>query len=838
MTRGTEIVAAIAQQPFWSNENQFATVTPIAVLNNTRLEPVRAGDYPNRNLCWWLIRGIAPQKEVIPGRLVVGRIEEAGGFDPKDPDKDKFQLAWESAKLAGTKSIVEILDGPQNLDPRDLINRGDAINLDHPPSSLVLVRLGDRIYGPFKAEHEQKGRQFKISLAKPQSNEQTNIFDTARIHTDPGFISISHLSLSADDKPGNKSSDIFFASYQLLSWDRFETLQREALDRIRLYTDEEIVRQAAKQVLSRKRLRDFLPEWTTIRDVYLASQDSTGTTAAADVFKALNARLTCQSEAVEEILQSILDSGVLDKRIESAIEARTTGHIESHAAKLNAQVEERINQLRQEEETLGQTVQHLDNELERKRRHEEARLELELNQRRQEFEDWTATEQAAIGRERDDIDTKRQVLEEGLREASNRFKENRSELVRDFLSLSPFLMQLAGPTKPEPGSATHDKAETPRPVHAEPPAFIREVQGLKGVEDEKTFFLRFQDHVSNAGFRFRLLDLVAFHLSVKCGDLTILGGLSGTGKSSLPVLYAQALAGDENRFLAVDVSPAWLEPGDLLGRPNLLKEKFQPSPTGLFEHLVWAATEKNRIDTDSGIWIVCLDEMNLAQPEHYFSGFLQALPRSGGQRSVGVFSPSTVGRDDPWRAWHRIPLNNNIRFVGTVNYDETTKPLSQRLLDRANQLQLDPVPFGSLQRTASTDIPCPEGPPVTMASLDSWTRETTLTGRPASVIDAIQQPLAVLGSPLTPRRSQAIARFVASARDLCSAEDAFDMQLRQRVLSQLRGLFRPEARRALNEIRTILDDHGTAFAGSLKMLERIYSESTQEIDFDAFEIES
>jgi hypothetical protein len=114
----------------------------------------------------------------------------------------------------------------------------------------------------------------------------------------------------------------------------------------------------------------------------------------------------------------------------------------------------------------------------------------------------------------------------------------------------------------------------------------------------------------------------------------------------------------------------------------------------------------------------------------------------------------------------------------------------------------------------------------------------TLTGQAASVIDAMQQPLAVLGSPLTPRRYQAIARFVASAGNLCSAEEAFDMQLRQRVLSQVRGIFRTESRRALDDLRSILESHGSSFSGALQLLERIAAESAQAIDFDAFEVDA
>jgi hypothetical protein len=176
-----------------------------------------------------------------------------------------------------------------------------------------------------------------------------------------------------------------------------------------------------------------------------------------------------------------------------------------------------------------------------------------------------------------------------------------------------------------------------------------------------------------------------------------------------------------------------------------------------------------------------------------------------------------------------------VRFIGTVNYDETNKPLSQRLLDRANQLQFEAVPFGSLQREASTAVPAPAGPPVTVASFEAWTRESPLTGKAAAVIDEIQKPLAILGSPLTPRRYQAITRFVASAKNLCSADEAFDMQLRQRVLLQLRGLFRPEARRALEEIRHILEAQGTTFAGALQMVERLDADQAREIDFESFE---
>ena len=838
MKQGTEVIAAIAQETFWSNENQFCTVRPLAIIEDDKLVPIDISQFPNRDSCWWLVRGIITQREIIPGRLIVGRIEDAEQFDKHDPDKDMYQLEWSSVRLAGGKNIIEIVDGALNIEPRELINLERIIKIDHPPSSLVLVRIGDQIYGPFKAEHEKEDHHYWISLSKPQSSEYTSVFKADIIRNDQGYIALKGIRLSADSRPVNRSTDLFFPSYQILSWSRFEALQGQATEKILLFSDEEIVRQAAKQVLSRKKLRDFMKDWSSVSDAYLASQAEDSALETGNILKTLDKRLKAKSDAIENFVQSVLKSGILDSRIGKAIESSVKEHIDTRAAQLSSQAEERIKTLRQEEEKLAKQVKGLSSEQERKTRQQEEQLKKELKERKEEFEEWVAQEKSSIQRERDAVEAKRKLLEEGLKEVSARFKENRDELVRDFLSLSPFLSQLGAIPTSNTGTVTKEKEEQKKWDPLILPAFLVSNKGATGLEEERGFFERFHDHVNNSGFRFNKLDLVSFHLSVKCGDLTILGGLSGTGKSSLPLLYAQALAGDQQRFLAVDVNPAWLEPGDLLGRPNLLEEKFQPAPTGLFEHLIFAAKEAENVGGDSGIWIVCLDEMNLAQPEHYFSGFLQALPRCGDQRYVNVFSPSSVRSEDPLREWHKIPLKNNLRFVGTVNYDETTKALSQRLLDRANELRLDAVPFGSLSQPASTEVEPPKGLPVTVTSYDSWIRDSeTLPSKAAEIIDSMQKPLSVLGSPITPRRFQAIARFVASARNLCSADEAFDIQLRQRVFSQLRGLFRPESRRALDELRSILAKHGESFSRAQNMLDTLYVEYSNEIDFEGFEEE-
>src|SRR5262249_9658169 len=134
------------------------------------------------------------------------------------------------------------------------------------------------------------------------------------------------------------------------------------------------------------------------------------------------------------------------------------------------------------------------------------------------------------------------------------------------------------------GNAVLEKTPAPPPEPGASfalPAFVT-AGGAAANVPEAEVFERFCRHVEASGFRHRRLDLAGFHLSAKCNDLTVLGGLPGTGKSSLPRLYAEALAGEEGaaglkRYLHVGVSPSWLDMRDLLGQVNALDHRFQPA---------------------------------------------------------------------------------------------------------------------------------------------------------------------------------------------------------------------------------------------------------------------
>ena len=191
----------------------------------------------------------------------------------------------------------------------------------------------------------------------------------------------------------------------------------------------------------------------------------------------------------------------------------------------------------------------------------------------------------------------------------------------------------------------------------------------------------------------------AFHTSLKVNDLsplTVLSGLSGTGKSQLPRAYANFFG---IHFLHVPVEPGWDSPQDILGFYDFVAERYRPTDRArALGHFDSEFAEALGIPSD-GNWqnrmlIILLDEMNLARTEYYFSEFLSRLemrgPRSGDK---DLLSESKITIDLPYGK-DDDPLHlyvpHNVLWVGTLNEDETTQALSDKVLDRANSIRFAP----------------------------------------------------------------------------------------------------------------------------------------------------
>jgi MoxR-like ATPase len=167
----------------------------------------------------------------------------------------------------------------------------------------------------------------------------------------------------------------------------------------------------------------------------------------------------------------------------------------------------------------------------------------------------------------------------------------------------------------------------------------------------------------------------------------ILSGLSGTGKTQLALKYARAVHGLTSNterdplLFECPVRPEWTDPTGLTGYYDVLTNRYVV-PTFLEAVLVAIAHRESPV-------FVILDEMNLARVEYYFSDVLSAVESGGALQlhSSGVPLEGTTGTSV--RA--EIHLPSNLYIIGTINVDETTNPVSDKVLDRASIIDMSTV---------------------------------------------------------------------------------------------------------------------------------------------------
>lgn len=167
----------------------------------------------------------------------------------------------------------------------------------------------------------------------------------------------------------------------------------------------------------------------------------------------------------------------------------------------------------------------------------------------------------------------------------------------------------------------------------------------------------------------------------------ILSGLSGTGKTQLALKYARAVHGLTSNTAAdplifeCPVRPEWTDPTGLTGYYDVLTNRYVVPP---FLEAVLVATAHR----DSPVFVI-LDEMNLARVEYYLADILSAMETGGALQlhSNSVPLEGTTGASV--RA--EIPLPSNLYIIGTINIDETTNPVSDKVLDRASVIDMSTV---------------------------------------------------------------------------------------------------------------------------------------------------
>lgn len=299
--------------------------------------------------------------------------------------------------------------------------------------------------------------------------------------------------------------------------------------------------------------------------------------------------------------------------------------------------------------------------------------------------------------------------------------------------------------------------------------------------------------------------LRSFHTALKTAEwspLTVLAGVSGTGKSELPRLYSHF---GGLFFEPLSVQPNWDSKESMLGFFNSIDNKFDAQPLLRFlaqSQKMWSK------DIYPGlkecVCLVLLDEMNLAHPELYFAEFLSKLELRRGKKGTKVPTlPVNVGAG---MEAYDLPLGRNVLWTGTMNQDETTKSLSDKVLDRSIVISF-PRPTELLRRKALMPLDAKNrGELLHIEDWQSWLAQASAFSddeiKPyRKTVEKINASLGLVGRALGHRVWQSIEYYMANYPTVAAAkkanddaawkeamDTAFEDQIVQKIMPKLRGI--------------------------------------------------
>ncbi len=192
------------------------------------------------------------------------------------------------------------------------------------------------------------------------------------------------------------------------------------------------------------------------------------------------------------------------------------------------------------------------------------------------------------------------------------------------------------------------------------------------------FCERFRKFAASQLHLYYELDLIRFFIaSFGAARIIILQGISGTGKTSLPYAFGKFVKKDTT---VVSVQPSWRERTELYGYFNEFTKKYSET------EFLNAIYECNYFRDPH---IVILDEMNIARVEYYFAEMLSILELPL-QEEWKIEITSAVWDNDPCLIeGGSVNIPDNIWFVGTINNDDSTFAVADKVYDRAIPIDLD-----------------------------------------------------------------------------------------------------------------------------------------------------
>ena len=324
-----------------------------------------------------------------------------------------------------------------------------------------------------------------------------------------------------------------------------------------------------------------------------------------------------------------------------------------------------------------------------------------------------------------------------------------------------------------------------------------------GIQNLKTLCERFRGYMANRPHNplyYEESIIRTFIAGFASSRITILEGLSGTGKSSLPQAFAEFMG---SKTIKVPVQSSWTDRNDLLGFYNDFKKQYKETP---FLKALYRATHDR-----NNIYIILLDEMNLSRIEYYFADFLSVLedPKIEKWKIELVSDYASITHDN----WPKLIQNGEIQicdntwFVGTANKDDSTQMITDKVYDRATILNFEEK--GTNPNIAKYD-------PINMSNEQfkkllrnsSKFKDEESKKRFCIMLKDLDEQVRLyfditFGNRIANQLEKFVPVYIACGG---TVDEAIDMMFSRKILRKLEGKYDDSTKRYLDELKTYIHD--------------------------------
>ena len=388
-------------------------------------------------------------------------------------------------------------------------------------------------------------------------------------------------------------------------------------------------------------------------------------TAIKDALKSLDSETQERQKDLER----------LNKLIQEAKAER--GNIEDEVASLQKQLE-KLNDADAQTEEMERRFLEAQREKEKERdaliaeiktlQENRASLEAEIK----EYEDFKSLKEARIRLDNyiEERNRVKDAVEAQLQDLDNKLSERTDRLLERINEVTPHVYAVLRGRKSLNNKTESDSFTLPANIRtAYPEVYASADNAALDFAVDLTAYLT--EKFSQKGRDYSPIFVANLLISIQNNFLNFIYGQPGTGKTSAVRLMKDFL-NLGSFFLEVNVAKGWDSERDWIGFYNTLQQEFVPSRTGVYRYL----KSVEGVDGEKPLSWILLDEANLSTMEHYWAQF------NGMADKESDLMLRLDGNNE-------ISISEDLRFIGTINNDHTTRPLSERMVSRATVINME-----------------------------------------------------------------------------------------------------------------------------------------------------